>query len=83
MTVTGTLDARQEVVEIGPLLWRLVGLRSILFETERYILAGTLRDVADELDHGDRSQRLVLITPKGPDGRPVYRIVGRGETPGS
>jgi hypothetical protein len=26
-------------------------------------LAGTLRDVADELDHGGRSQRLVLMTP--------------------
>jgi hypothetical protein len=83
MTVTGTLDVRQEVVEIGPLLWRLAGLRSILYETERYILAGTLRDVADELDHGDRSQRLVLITPNGPDGRAVYRIIGRGETRGS
>jgi hypothetical protein len=80
MTITGTLDARQEVVEIGPLLWRLVGLRSILYETERYILAGTLRDVADELDHGERLQRLVLITPDGPDGKPVYRIVGRGQT---
>jgi hypothetical protein len=41
-------------------------------------LAGTLRDVADELDHGDRPQRLVLITPHGPNGRLLYRIVGRG-----
>jgi hypothetical protein len=69
MTVTGTLDVRQEVAEIGPMLWKLAALRSLLFETERYILAGTLRDVADELDHGDRPQRLVLITPNGPDGR--------------
>jgi hypothetical protein len=83
VTVTGTLDVRHQVVEIGPMLWRLTALRSILYETERYVLAGTLRDVADELDHGDRSQRLVLITPKGPDGRPVYRITGRGETRGS
>jgi hypothetical protein len=42
-----------------------------------------LRDIADELDHGERLQQLVLITPHGPNGRPVYRIVGRGETPGS
>jgi hypothetical protein len=83
MSVTGTLDVRQEVAEIGPLLWRLVGLRSLLYETERYILARTLRDVADQLDHGDRRQRLVLITPNGPDGRPVYRIIGRGEARGS
>jgi hypothetical protein len=71
------------VVEIEPMLWRLAALRSILYETERYILAGTLRDVADELDYGDRLQRLVLITPNGPDDRPVYRIIGRGETRGS
>jgi hypothetical protein len=62
MTMTGTLDVRQEVVEIGPMLWRLAGLRSILYETERYILAGTLRDVGDELDHGERLQRLVLVS---------------------
>jgi hypothetical protein len=53
MTVTGTLDARQEVVEIGPLLWRLAALRSRLFETEPYLLAETLRDVADELENGN------------------------------
>ena len=53
MTVDGTLDVRQEVAEIGPMLWRLAGLRSRLFETERYLLAETLRDVADALDHGD------------------------------
>jgi hypothetical protein len=82
MTVTGTLDVRPEVVEVGPMLWRLAALRSRLFETERYVLAGMLRDVADELDHGDRSQRLVLITPNGPKGRPLYRIVGGGETGG-
>ena len=82
MVVSGTLDVRQEVVEIGPLLWRLAGLRSILYETERYILAGTLRDIADELDRGDRPQRLV-IAPHRPNGRPLYRIVRRGETPGS
>ena len=77
MTPTGTLDVRREVADIGPLLWRLAGLRSRLFETERYVLVGTLRDVADELD-----QQLVLITPHGPNGRPFYRIVGRGETRG-
>jgi hypothetical protein len=80
MTVNGTLDVRQEVAEIGPSLWRLAGLRSRLFETERYVLAGTLRDVADELDHGDRPQRLVLITPNGANDRPLYRMVGSGET---
>jgi len=60
MSVNGTSDVRQEVAEIGPMLWRLAGLRSILFETERDILARTLRDVANELDCGQ--QRLVLIT---------------------
>jgi hypothetical protein len=59
MTVNG-LDVRQEVAEIGPMLWRLAGLRSILCETERYILAETLRDVADELDRGQ--QRLVFTS---------------------
>jgi hypothetical protein len=78
MTVTGTLDVRQEVAEIAPLLWRLAALRR-LFETERYVLAGTLRDIADELDHGDGPQRLVLITPHGPNGRPLHRIVGEGK----
>ena len=29
--------------DLGPMLWRLAGLRSRLFETERYVLAGTLR----------------------------------------
>jgi hypothetical protein len=71
---------QQEVADIGPLLWRLAGLRSRLFETERHVLAGTLRDVADELDHGDRPQRLSPITRRGLNGRPIYRMVGRGET---
>jgi hypothetical protein len=62
MSVTGTLEVRLEVAEIGPMLWRLAGLRSILYERERYILAETLHDVADQLDHGKRPQRLVLIT---------------------
>jgi hypothetical protein len=66
-------EVRQEVAEIGPLLWRLAGLRSILYETERYVLAETLRDVADELDRGNRPQRLVLITPNGPNNRLLYR----------
>jgi hypothetical protein len=35
------------------MLWRLAGLRSRLFETERYLLAETLRDVADALERGD------------------------------
>jgi hypothetical protein len=82
VTVNGTLDVRQEVVETGAMLWRLAGLRSRLFQTERHVLAGTLRDIADELDHGDRPQRLVLITPCGPNGGPIYRVVGRGETRG-
>jgi hypothetical protein len=56
------------VAEIGPLLWRLAELRSRLLETQRYVLPGTLRDVADELDHG-RPQRLMLITLHGPNGR--------------
>jgi hypothetical protein len=60
----------------------MAGLSSRLFETERYVLTETLRDIADELAHGERSQRLVLITPQGPNGRPLYRIVGRGETRG-
>ena len=80
MIVNGTLDVRHEVAEIGPLLWRLAGLRSILYETERIVLAGTLRDIANELDHGDQSQRLVLIKPRGPNGAPIYRVIGTGET---
>jgi len=52
MSVTGTLDVRPEVAEIGPLLWRWAGLRSRLVETERYLLAETLRDVADALERG-------------------------------
>lgn len=63
------------------LLWQLAELRSRLYETEQFVLAETLRDVADHLDHG-RPQRLVLITPHGPTGKPLYRIVGRGETRG-
>ena len=52
-----------------------------LYETEQFVLAETLRDVADHLDHG-RPQRLVLITPHGPTGNALYRIAGRGETRG-
>jgi hypothetical protein len=53
VTVTGTLDVRQEVVEIGPMLWRLTALRSILYETERYVLAGTF--AAARINHSERA----------------------------
>ena len=52
VNVKGTLEVWQEVAEIGPMLWRLAGLRSPLFESERYLLAEILRDVADALERG-------------------------------
>jgi hypothetical protein len=59
VNVKGTLEVWQEVAEIGPMLWRLAGLRSPLFESERYLLAEILRDVADALERGNCPQHRV------------------------
>jgi hypothetical protein len=45
-----------------PLLWPLA---------EQYVLAGTLRDIADELEQGDSSAVLILIKSSGSNGGPV------------
>jgi hypothetical protein len=72
--------ARQEIViAINASLGRLVTARKILTEPQCIEVAETLRDAADEIDHGEgdrlRMRRLVLISACGPLGRRLYRLL--------
>jgi hypothetical protein len=71
-------DEREEIVEgITTAVRRLAVARHVLTEPQCIEVAETLRDTADEIDHGEgeRTRRLVLLTPRGPMGRPLYRLV--------
>jgi hypothetical protein len=53
-------------------LHRLSQLREKLNVYERLLVAETLRTVADQIAPKP-SRRFMLLTPKGPRGRPLYR----------
>jgi hypothetical protein len=76
----GIEEARQEIVlGITASLGRLVAARKFLTPPQCIEVAETLRDAADEIDHGEgdrlRTRRLVLISACGPLGRPLYRLL--------
>jgi hypothetical protein len=69
---------RDVVVDIVTCVRRLGGLRNHLTRTEQFFLAEELRTSADCIDRGARpppSGRLVLISPHGFCGWPLYRLV--------
>jgi hypothetical protein len=69
---------RDLVVDIVASVRRLGGLGDCLTTTEQFFLAEELRTSADCIDRGARpppSGRLVLISPDGFCGRPLYQLV--------
>lgn len=75
--------ARGETVsEIADCLSRLARASYLLSPAQRIFIAEELRNVADQFDKGKgeklrlriRRGRFVLVTAKGPNGKPLYRL---------
>jgi hypothetical protein len=76
--------ARGETVsDIADCLARLSRASYLLSPAQRVFIAEELRNVADQFDKGQgeklrmriRRGRFVLVTLKGPNGRPLYRLM--------
>jgi len=76
-------QAREEMIEaINHCLMRLSRSGHLMFPAQRLFIAEKLRDVADTFDHGEGDRlrhrlqlgRFRLVTLKGPNGRPLYRL---------
>jgi hypothetical protein len=75
--------ARGETVsEIADCLARLARASDLLSPAQRLFIAEELRNVADQFDKGKGEKlrlriqrgRFVLVTVKGPNGKPLYRL---------
>ena len=73
---------RETVSEIADCLSRLARASYLLSPAQRIFIAEELRNVADQFDRGKgeelrlriRRGRFVLVTSKGPNGKPLYRL---------
>jgi hypothetical protein len=76
------VELEELVRDAEAVIWKVARLRGGMASNTQLRFADTCRDVGDfvDLGEGDRTrcalaQRIQLVTPLGPNGRPLYRRI--------